>query len=310
MQLTFRGSVNNWECDENNHLNVRFHVEKHWQTLCGGLAILGVEPPTTGATLVQQVAVQHIRFLSEARLAAPLSGYIGVVADAGGHLGVLTELRDSFTGGPVSACVHRLAGAAGEVTDALPPHAAPRGVSDADLPYWRLPLDEVADYGFKVIGMGFVLASECLPGEVVAHGSHRQETVDEAVEAIRDGSRIMQIHNYMARLSDGMPHLWGALTPQSDTPDEQEGGAVLEYRLRYHRPLRLGDRFVVNSGVCAVSDKIQQFAHLLFDAADGSICMSAEAVGVRMDLLARKAKTLSADRQTFMRGQLISPMTN
>lgn len=34
MNLYFRGSVNRWECDENDHLNVRFFVEKHWQSLC------------------------------------------------------------------------------------------------------------------------------------------------------------------------------------------------------------------------------------------------------------------------------------
>ena len=33
MQLTYRGSVNRWECDENDHLNVRFCEQKLYQTL-------------------------------------------------------------------------------------------------------------------------------------------------------------------------------------------------------------------------------------------------------------------------------------
>ena len=37
MQLTYRGSVNRWECDENDHLNVRFCEQKLYQTLLSGL---------------------------------------------------------------------------------------------------------------------------------------------------------------------------------------------------------------------------------------------------------------------------------
>ncbi|GIS19885.1 MAG: hypothetical protein CM15mP120_18010 [Pseudomonadota bacterium] len=36
MLLSYRGSVNRWECDENDHLNVRFCEQKLWQTLAGG----------------------------------------------------------------------------------------------------------------------------------------------------------------------------------------------------------------------------------------------------------------------------------
>ena len=32
--LTYRGSVNRWECDENDHMNVRYCVEKLYETFC------------------------------------------------------------------------------------------------------------------------------------------------------------------------------------------------------------------------------------------------------------------------------------
>lgn len=290
MRLTYRGSVNNWECDENGHLNVRFYVEKHWQTLCGGLCgELGVlQLPCTPDELQQKVSVQHIRFLQESRLAAPLSGYVGVVFSGSGYIDVLTELRQSFTDEPVSACVHRIVGAIAEVTDELPQHARPRGLADVDLAHNSVALADVDSYGFKTIGMGLVSRDECIPD---ASGG------------------FVRMHNYMGRISDSMPHLWGLLRAESGMLDETEGGAVLEYRLRYHQPLRPGQRFLVTSGVNAVSAKVQRFAHLLFNIESGSICVSAEAAGVRMDLLERRAKVLSEDMQNHMRSRLIRPFT-
>ena len=288
MRLAYRGSVNGWECDENDHLNVRFYVEKHWQTLCGGAGGLALLPQLDADELLQRVTVQHIRFLRECRLAAPLSGYIGLVQAGPKQVDVLTELRQSFTDEPVSACLHRIEGVCGEITDALPPHAAPRGLQDLDLPHTGLSLADVDGYGFKTIGMGVIQSNECTP--------------------TRDGVGIVAVHNYMGRLSDSMPHLWGLLRAETGQLDEHEGGVVLEYRMRYHRPLKLGERFTLSSGLSAVSAKVQRFAHLLFNADDGGLCVSAEAAGIRMDLLERRAKVLSDDMQHHMRQRMIRPI--
>lgn len=292
MRLAYRGSVNSWECDENAHLNVRFYVEKHWQTLCGGIGELGVEPQLGAHELLQRVSVQHIRFLQECRLAAPLSGYIGIVYADSSHMDVLTELRQSFTDEPVSACIHRFTGLGGDTTDDLPQHAAPRGLADQDLPHTALLLAEAERYGFKTIGMGVIQASEC------------------TTDVLQGGVSIAHVHNYMARLSDSMPHLWGLMRAESSQLEEHEGGAVLEYRMRYHRPLKMGERFILNSGLNAVSAKVQRFAHLMFSKDQGDLCVSAEAVGVRMDLHERRAKVLSDEMRAHMSQRLIRPLGN
>jgi acyl-CoA thioester hydrolase len=281
VQLSYRGSVNRWECDENDHLNVRFYVDKHWQTLCGGVDLLGVQPRVNFEELQQRLSVQHLRFLQESRLAAPLSGYAGVVAQTADHIDVLTELRQSYTDEPMSTCVHRLTGLQANVVDELPTYAEPRGVVDKDLTHSKLPLLEVDGYGFKVIGAGVIQSDEC--------GSNG----------------LPRIYQYMGRISDSMPHLWGLLHAEAGEMDDNEGGAVLEYRLRYHRPLNLGERFVVMSGIGSVGEKVQQFAHLLFNADDGAICVSAQAAGVRMDLIERRAKVLTEEMQSQMRARQI-----
>ncbi len=277
MLLGYRGSVNSWECDENDHLNVRFYVEKHWQTVCAVLPELGLPSQNTTSAL----AVQHLRFLQESRLAAPISGYAAVVdAHAGG--GVLTELRNTFTDEVLSTCIHRFdLPVEGNGVD-LPEHARPRGVPDADLPYVVLKLPDVDEYGFRIIGKGVVQQAEC------------------------DGDGRMAVHNYMGRMSDSMPHLWGLLGAKGRELDPGEGGAVLEYRLCYHRPLAAGDGFAFHSGLAEVGTKVQRFAHLVFRD-DGTLILSAQAAGVRMDLEARKALTLSAERLAHMEALKLKP---
>ncbi len=274
MQLSYRGSVNQWECDENDHLNVRFYMEKHWQTLCGWLQIAKKQAvPEISAHLVHQ----HLRFLQESRLAAPISGYAGVVSAAGDHVDVLTELRHSFTDDVLCTCVHQLQGLSLPVTDELPEYAAARGVPAQDLAYATLSVDEAAQYGFQPIGMGVAQAAEC-----------------------RQGGELL-VHNYMGRISDSMPHLWGEL-------GEQEGGAVLEYRLRFHQPLRRNEPFVLMSGIAEVGVKVQRFAHLLYAAESGVLCVSAQAAGVRMDLQARRAMSLSEEGQARLRERMLQPL--
>ncbi len=277
MQVCYRGSVNRWECDENDHLNVRFYAEKHWQTLCGWLQLGPLAGRPAVDELVAGMRWQHLRFLRESRLATPLTGVAGVVDSGDDGLQVLTELRHSFSGEVLCSCLHAIAGvhAAGNID--LPEHARPRGVAPSDLGYVALSLHELADYGFAEIGAGVAQPSECLA----------------------DGPLLLPY--YMGRISDAMPHLWGELP-------SQEGGAVLEYRLRYHQPLRCHQAFTVRSGIVAVGSKVQQFAHMLFAADTGVLCASAVAAGVRMDLQARRALTLSDARQAQLRARQLQPL--
>ena len=279
MELGYRGSVNSWECDENDHLNVRFYVEKHWQTLCGALPQLDLQQQNPASALL----VQHLRFLQESRLAAPLSGYAAIV-DAGAGVSVLTELRNTFTDEVLSACIHRFDASVSPAGIDLPEHARPRGVADADMPYVALALSDVGANGFRLIGQGVVQQAEC------------------------GGDGHMAVHNYMGRISDSMPHLWGLLGARGSELDPGEGGAVLEYRLRYHRPLAADETFVIHSGIAEVGAKVQRFAHLMFDAGSGALVLSAEAAGVRMDLNARKALTLSPERQAQMAKLKLAPI--
>jgi acyl-CoA thioester hydrolase len=282
VELVYRGSVNRWECDENDHLNVRFYVQRHWQSLSAGLHRAGIQ--IGDAELLTHLKRQHLRFIAESRIAAPMSGYMGVVAVDDNGIDVLTVLRHSFSDEPLGTCLHRIAGIDAQVNAELPDYGAPRGIADLDSAYAGIHLRDCADLGFKAIGMGLIQTEEC--------------TLDG----------LLLNHHYMGRLSDSMPHLWGMLFKEIAEPNPNEGGAVLEYRLRHHQPMRAGMPFVIQSGIAEVGAKVQRFVHLLFNADTGQVALSAEAVGVRMDLAARRAMTLEKTRLERMRALTIRPM--
>ena len=272
MLLSYRGSVNRWECDENDHLNVRFCEQKLWQTLVGGLLQSGLVQEGQVDELPVRLMGQHLRFQQESRIATPISGYFSVLPAAAHGFNVLAQLRHTVSGEPLCSALAIVDGievAHGDDSDQLDvSHALPRGLT-SDLGYHMLDLAGALAKGFVETGRGVILHDECSAlGELLPH-------------------------NYMARTSDSMPNLWSHLAGD-ERVSEQEGGAVVEFRRQYHQPLKANQPFVVASGLLDAKGKIQRFGHLLFNAETGVCCASAQAVAVRMDLQARKAVDLSA----------------
>lgn len=282
-ELAFKGSVNRWECDENDHLNVRFYSRMVGESLANALS--GWQVPAGW-----RILIQHMRYLAEARMATPVSGYVALVNSTEASFDVLTELRHSFTGVVLAAFLSRVRcgqhGLGAMEPLPLPAHAGPRGLPMDDTSYSRLTLSEAPTHGFQIIAKGIVAHAECdARGELPPHG-------------------------IMGRVSDGMPNLWAILQSaeeQSARASGFQGGAVLEYRMHYHAFPKAGDRYELVSGVRDVTEKLQYFTHLLYDVRTGQCIMSAEAVGVVLDLVARRSVTISPERRARMLAIRLKP---
>ena len=283
MQLSYRGSVNRWECDENDHLNVRFCEEKLWQTLVGGLLELNAITESEVDDLPARITCQHLRFQQESRIATPISGFVSLLSsDVSPEFNVLAQLRHSVSGEPLCSALVAISGldyGKAAVNEGEIAHGLPRGIQ-SDSPYHVLNLAAALEKGFVVTGRGVIQRNECT------------------------NSGCLLPYNYMARTSDSMPNLWSHLAGDERVTDA-EGGAVVEFRRRYHQPLREHQALVVVSGLLGAQGKIQRFGHLLFDARTQQCYASAQAVAVRMDLKARKAVALSdADLANFLHKQV------
>ena len=284
---TYRGSVNTWECDENNHQNVRFYLAKLQQGLILGVTKLGLTRPASAAALLKSVTSHHIRFLREAQVAVPQVIECGVLAyEPGQSLKLLSLMRHASTNELSATFITDLrfdARAAALLNTnpvisevELPTEAQPRGVNGRPSSYSGLSVQQAYAAGFSTVGAGVISAAECgLDGDI-------------------------ETFQVMGRMSDGMPNLWAlfqSATEQQARSEGITGGAVLEYRLTFHHTLTAGTQFTHLAGIHDMGNKTQNICHLIYDAANGGLVVSAEALSIAMDLNSRKSIAIPAARR-------------
>ncbi|MBL4866497.1 MAG: thioesterase family protein [Pseudomonadales bacterium] len=279
---TFLGSVNSWECDENEHLNVRFYVQKMQQTLEAGLLEVNLANQDTLWEICNKISVQHMRFGAEARIAEPITGYFGLLSVQADGFSALVELRNTATQKVIAAFNYDIAHPSSDTdltTVPLPDYAGSRGVQPQPLPYIHISLSESHEYGFTTIGKGIIQPEECCPQ-----------------------GYLLRCH-YMGRSSDSIPNLLMKFTAESEeglSGAGVAGSAVLEYRMSYYSPLRLGDRFEMRSGLLHLGEKIYRMAHLIFNRDTGKLVLGSESVSINMDLKTRRSVPIAPAQRRIM----------
>jgi acyl-CoA thioester hydrolase len=286
---SYRGSVNAWECDENDHLNVRFFLAKVDQGLPFALDGLGLQEEGTRP----RIRAQHVRFLREARMATPLTAYTGLAA--GPAVTLYSELRHTQTAEVMAAVLTEVDFVAadgrpralslpfGAPRCEVPEHGAPRGIGIGAASL-RPEHGAVADLGFVEIGRGSVAPWECdLHGE-------------------------LEPFQYVGRISDSVVNLMAHFQTDEELSRRsrgEEGGALVELRIVYHAPLHAGDLFTIHSGMAAVGRKTQHIVHLFFDERSRACVASAEGIAVAMDLRTRRALELTEERRQRIEARLL-----
>ncbi|MEE4302099.1 MAG: hypothetical protein V2J24_21855 [Pseudomonadales bacterium] len=273
----WRGSVRRWECDENDHLNVRFHFVAVGEALEFLFRSRWARP-------APRVIRQHARFVAEALLATPLLAR-GVVLEASeASVGVWVELVDAVSGTVHSTMLSELDVTAAELgldpeglpgAARLPAHGARRGLST---PMRHRDFPSLADsesLPMVEIGRGVFGAAECTEGMVNAPSC-------------------------VGRIADGVLNLITHLHGDGAVESRQSGrigGAVVEYELVYPRPVAAGTPFVARSGIAGLDGRIQRFCHWLFDAGSGEMLCASNAIAVALDLETRRAAQFSAEQR-------------
>jgi len=284
---SFWGSVNTWECDENDHQNVRFFAHKVNQALQAWAAEQTGEPSTT-VRVLPAIVSQHIRFLREARAATPVRVECGLIGRTADRLQTVAVMRHNATDEPLAAFQTALDISGWRAwPDTLrvepPDFARPRGL-ETELPAPPVSRAAAEAAGFRIVGRGVIGTDECGP----------------------DGSLLP--HAYIGRISDGMPNLWVFVNSRADQAAREEGsmgGAALEYHIDIHEPLRQGDVYTHLSGVRAIAEKTQTMAHVLINERTGHCAASAAAIGVAMNLQTRKAVAIPPERRARLERLLL-----
>jgi acyl-CoA thioester hydrolase len=292
----YRGCVNAWECDENDHLNVRFYLAKANQGLPFALDAIGL-PRTVLETRGAQARVrtQHARFLKESRPATPLTVVAGLAAERDHRLTLYSEIRHSLTDGVQATVLTELElvakdGAPRPIPPShdaprctVPEHGAPRGIRPG-LENLKPSSEAIAEMGFVEIGRGAVTPSEC------------------------DTAGEMELFQYLGRMSDSVVNLLAQFQTEEELERRSsgtEGGALVELRIDFHAPLRAGSLFSIRSGIAAAGRKTQHFVHVFFDEVSRACVATAQGVAVAMDLKTRKAIELPETRRRRIEARLL-----
>jgi acyl-CoA thioester hydrolase len=280
---TFSTAVNTWQCDENDHLNVRFYTEFGHAASAHLLADLGLGPRAQRrAGLNLCAAWDHVRYLREFRLMDPVEVVSAPVELGERHLVAYHEIRNASDGTVAATMRRKIVGdrplpevartAADATRIALPETAKPRSVGRLALP--DLVLDDAGHSGLVEIGRGIVTPAEC----------------DER-------GRFLP-HHVFGRYSDGAPSLWNHLGfDRAGMQERREGSIVVELLNHYRQPLGAGDLLVIMSGLASYTDKALTFSHFLFEAETGMLAACAEAVGMKFDQKVRKIMPFTAEDQ-------------
>lgn len=303
----WRGGVNAWDCDVMGHMNVRFYVARAIEGLAEVAAALGMPDafsPRGGATL--KPLEQHIRFLKEARVDAPLHMTAGLASfDPAGEAVVLQTLIHSRSGETAATFRTRVAHASTrdgrsfpwperslKLAEGLgvdvPPEAMERGLM-ARPERWSAGMPDADRLGLTVGARGAVSLLDC-----DVFGRMRPELV-------------------MGRIVDAMPYLatpikQAAATGQPGSSD-RIGGVSIEFRLAYIDLPTVGDRLVLRSGLAASGPKVQTLVHWLLDPLTGRAYASAEMVMVNFDLEARKALAVAPEGAAALQALVVPGLT-
>ena len=292
----YRGSVNAWECDENHHLNVRFYLAKANQGLSFVLGAIGLPAEVLAKMDARpRVRAQHVRFLKEARPAAPLTVYAGLAGHQDHQLTLYAEVRHSLDGEVMATLLTEigfagtdgrpravsLSGDAPRCT--VPAHGAPRGIKAVGEPL-RPDYASILGMGFVEIGRGSIAAWECDPaGE-------------------------MELFQYVGRISDSVVNLLAHFQTAEELSRRShgvEGGALVELHVDWHGTLRAGSLFSIHSGIAAAGRKTQHFVHLFFDEVTRACVATAQGIAVAIDLKTRKAIELPEARRRRIEKRLL-----
>ncbi len=285
MITIWQGSANTWDCDEMGHMNVRVYVEKAQEGL-GAIAHALHLPRAFRANGLSTLIPtdQHIRFMREVMPGQPLTMQ-ACVLDIGecdaliyqelrhGDGEIAAAFRTRFRhaearSGRAFAWADRSRRALEDLRGTAPKATAPRSVVP-DGPARATDEATVAiaeAAGVPVIGRGMVL-----PAQLDAHGRMAPQWI-------------------MGRLSDSVPNLlfdWRRKVAETQGGTRM-GGAVLEYRLLYHRWPAAGDLFEVRTSLARVEKKVHSLVHWVLDPVSGLPWATAEAVAVTFDIDARK----------------------
>lgn len=278
MNVTGRGAVNTWECDQWGHMNVQFYLAKLSDALAVTALQLGLPPSRLRHSPHRLLPVaDRILFKRELRAGDAVVMHAGIRSIAAdGALCVASRLFNADTGVEAAAFETRLRWASLDGRDRLP---------------WP---DDVLAAATTAARAGV----EAPAPQPMAHPLPAAPDLDRLLLTYRgsveswecDASGLANPRAHIARFNDAITHLFRALEIDRGALQASGlGSAALDYEIEYRRPMRAGQAVEMRSGLLDAGDKVYHVFHYLVDSSTGEVITSILVAALFFDLAARKA---------------------
>ena len=278
---TLTTSVNTWQCDENDHLNVQFYTEFAYEASAHLLHRFGLGPRAQRATgIAVRANEDHIRYLREFRIVEAVEVQSAPVEVGERSLVVYHEIRNQADGA-LAATVRRRIDSSRPWPDTFRAHAEasliemPKGIEPRSVGKPPLPPVKLADA--ERIGLITVGRTVIKPAECDEHG-------------------LFLPRHMFGRYSDAAPMLWNHFGfDRTAMQDRGEGTVIVETLHTYRAWLQAGHLLVIMSGLADFADKTLKLVHYAFDAESGTLAATAEGIALKFDQKARAAMAFSVE---------------
>lgn len=291
MHEVWRGSVRQWEVDENAHWNTQYYVARANE----GLAVLfglnglpGLLSPSCATTIVYNE--HHIRFHREAHAGASLHMTAGFLDIGETTAFVVLMLHNSHSGQLAASFRVRLTHvdtadlktprpwptafrekAATSLVEA-PKEALARGTGDEPVAI-SASRDRALSLGLRRTAMSLIEPEAC------------------------DAFNRLAPQKFIGAAGGGVKQLTGPIreivSKHAETPPGKVGGAVLEFRILYGEAPRVGDCFEIWGGLQKTDQRVMSLIFWMVDPFTGRVFGTMQSVAVVFDLDARAIVQIS-----------------
>ena len=266
---TYLGFVDMWECDENQHMNVRFYWSKFEAADRQFRRIAGLE-----GRLPHRLT-RHVRYHAELAGGMPVGIRSARVESAPGTIAIVHEMRPLGSEAISATALDRYLV---DLPDDLGPAAVP-------MPASAVPR------GLDIAPAALDLSTEAA---IEAGGAMTAMTRVTVAEADVDG--VIEDYVHIARASDAAPHAWARLgMTRAWLAERGLGRVAVEMKLTYGERLRAGDLVHLVSTVGPVSRRTLVQTHRYFESRSGRPAAVCEVVALAMDMATRRAVTIPAE---------------
>ncbi len=289
----YRGGVDQWECDQMNHMNVQFYMAKASDAFGHLQNALGLTPAVIRETRKGlRFRTMRTQYKSEVRSGTPIYGVAGIFGVHGDEIeGFIHFFNDREQ--KLSAVYEFTAHFVDFDADTILP--LPEPVRRAAL--------NLLDAHDGVYRAG-PFSGPVMPKTPLDHLFDSARGSVDVWES--DAFGHIEMRHIVAYFSNAATHIINNVGLTRATIRERNlGSAALDYYSEFHAPLRKTAAVLLRSGLIGASGKIFRFGHQLIDLDKERVAVTTTVVGCYFDMTTRKSVALPEEFTRYPKEKLL-----